>query len=339
MPSKTNAQTLTPDDTLTHLRTAAVSTWWHTTSFISIEGADAVSVVDGLVTQAVADIPIGTAQFALFLTNKARIIAPALIHRTDDQSLLLEVMTHHAGEVFRHVRRYKLRAQATVTETELTSLTILGHTSQDVARTLIAHASDCACVVTQSPAWGVESTTIVAPVETIRLLVAAAPDCGAPHADGEALDAARMGSGTLGLGEFVCGFMPAEVGAITSAVNFDKGCYLGQEPVARLHWRGKANRNIRFVHIEPEFPADHSPADPPQDEQELPLAPGSMPPMSWLEIGKNDGSKPLGWLVSWARGADGSTVGFAVVRREVDEQTRLVLANTSTEVVVGPVVE
>jgi folate-binding Fe-S cluster repair protein YgfZ len=38
--------------------------------------------------------------------------------------------------------------------------------------------------------------------------------------------------------------MPAEAGIVERAVDFEKGCYIGQEPVARLHYRGKPNRRL-----------------------------------------------------------------------------------------------
>jgi folate-binding Fe-S cluster repair protein YgfZ len=39
--------------------------------------------------------------------------------------------------------------------------------------------------------------------------------------------------------------MPAEAGIVDAAVSFTKGCYIGQEPVARLHHRGRPNRRLR----------------------------------------------------------------------------------------------
>jgi folate-binding protein YgfZ len=183
------------------------------------------------------------------------------------------------------------------------------------------------------------STTLIGDAEVVRQLVNDAPLAGAPHCDGETLDAARINSGTPGLIEFVSGFMPAEVGAVSMAVDFSKGCYLGQEPVARLHWRGKANRNLRSARVEPNFPINHAPDAIPNDSDVVPSKPGEMPPMEWLEIGETGANKPRGWLLSWARAADGSTVGFVVARREVEDGTHLLLANTSTTVVVGPVVE
>jgi folate-binding protein YgfZ len=43
--------------------------------------------------------------------------------------------------------------------------------------------------------------------------------------------------------------MPAEGGIVERAVNFEKGCYIGQEPVARLHYRGKPNRTLRGLRL------------------------------------------------------------------------------------------
>jgi folate-binding protein YgfZ len=49
--------------------------------------------------------------------------------------------------------------------------------------------------------------------------------------------------------------MPAEAGITERAVNFEKGCYIGQEPVARLHYRGKPNRTLRGLRLS--APAAH----------------------------------------------------------------------------------
>ncbi len=43
--------------------------------------------------------------------------------------------------------------------------------------------------------------------------------------------------------------MPAEAGIVEAAVDFEKGCYIGQETVARLHYRGKPNRHLRGLRL------------------------------------------------------------------------------------------
>jgi folate-binding protein YgfZ len=44
--------------------------------------------------------------------------------------------------------------------------------------------------------------------------------------------------------------LPAEAGLTQTHVSFSKGCYPGQEPIARLHYRGKANRELRVLEAE-----------------------------------------------------------------------------------------
>ena len=44
--------------------------------------------------------------------------------------------------------------------------------------------------------------------------------------------------------------MPAEAGLDRRAIDFEKGCYPGQEPIARQHYRGRVNRTLRVLEIE-----------------------------------------------------------------------------------------
>jgi folate-binding protein YgfZ len=44
--------------------------------------------------------------------------------------------------------------------------------------------------------------------------------------------------------------LPAEAGLTETHVSFEKGCYPGQEPIARLHYRGKTNRELRVLEVE-----------------------------------------------------------------------------------------
>ena len=52
--------------------------------------------------------------------------------------------------------------------------------------------------------------------------------------------------------------MPAEAAITDRAVDFEKGCYIGQEPVARLHYRGRPNRTLRGLRLS--APAEHGDA-------------------------------------------------------------------------------
>src|SRR5256714_7661988 len=50
--------------------------------------------------------------------------------------------------------------------------------------------------------------------------------------------------------------LPAEAGLTETHVSFTKGCYPGQEPIARLHHRGKVNRRLRVLELEGEPTSD-----------------------------------------------------------------------------------
>ena len=48
--------------------------------------------------------------------------------------------------------------------------------------------------------------------------------------------------------------LPAEAGLDERAVSFTKGCYPGQEPIARQHYRGKVNRRLRVLEVDGDLP-------------------------------------------------------------------------------------
>src|SRR5262249_51877625 len=90
--------------------------------------------------------------------------------------------------------------------------------------------------------------------------------------------------------------LPAEAGLGARAASFARGCYPGQEPIARLHYRGHANRGLRVLELDT--------GEPPPYDAELSL----------------DG-KGVGRITSAARRADGSIVALAFVRTSVPEDT------------------
>ena len=93
--------------------------------------------------------------------------------------------------------------------------------------------------------------------------------------------------------------LPAEARLDETHVSFSKGCYPGQEPIARLHFRGHPNRDLRVIELE-ELP-----------EYDAPLL--------------HDG-REVGRVTSAARREDGSVVALAYVRTEVPDDAPLALA-------------
>ena len=77
-----------------------------------------------------------------------------------------------------------------------------------------------------------------------------------PTLDEDALDALRIEAGTPRFGKEIDDrVLPAEAGLVERAVSLTKGCYPGQEPIARLHYRGHSNRGLRVLAVEGDEPA------------------------------------------------------------------------------------
>ena len=72
-----------------------------------------------------------------------------------------------------------------------------------------------------------------------------------PTMDDDELELLRIRAGTPRFGrEIDDRVLPAEAGLDARAVDFEKGCYPGQEPIARQHYRGRVNRTLRVLEIE-----------------------------------------------------------------------------------------
>ena len=73
---------------------------------------------------------------------------------------------------------------------------------------------------------------------------------GAVEVGEDAAEIVRIESGTPRFGaEMSAETMPAEAGIVDAAISFTKGCYIGQEPVARLHYKGRPNRHLRGLEL------------------------------------------------------------------------------------------
>ncbi len=124
-------------------------------------------------------------------------------------------------------------------------------------------------------------------------LLDAPPPAGAQAVDQDELERLRILARTPRFGaELDDRVLPAEAGLEERAVSFTKGCYPGQEPVARLHYRGRANRGLRVLALDGD-------GLPPYDA-ELTLE-----------------GRPVGRVTSAARDPEHGVVALAYLRREV----------------------
>jgi folate-binding protein YgfZ len=239
-------------------------------AYVGVAGPDAADYLQRMVSNDVEALSVGEARPALLLTAKARVIAPVVIWRRGEHDFL--VLTEpELGEVVRALlTRMRLRAKCEILLEEHESVLVFGGdgfaTDFDGARELV--------------------------------------DSGlAPTIDAAELERRRVEAGVPRWGhEIDERILPAEAGLDATHVDFGKGCYPGQEPVARLHYRGHPNRSLRVLELE----------ELPDYDAEL----------------VHDG-KAVGRVTSAVTRDDGSVVALAYVRTEVPADARLALAHAT----------
>jgi folate-binding protein YgfZ len=245
--------------------------------YVSVIGPDAVAYLDRMVSNDVQALAVGESCEALMLTPKARLIAPLIVLRRSEEVVLL-LTEPGLGQVVRgNLLRMRLRAKCEIEPESHASLVALG-----------------------MAAGGVPCRDYGVPA--IELLDTAPPVGAEPIAPGE-LERLRILAGTPRWGhELDDRVLPAEAGLEEHAVSFTKGCYPGQEPVARLHHRGHPNRTLRVLGV------GHG--DLPPYDAELTLA-----------------RKVVGRVTSSAPDPQHGVVALGYVRREVDLDAELALGD------------
>lgn len=278
---------------------------------MSFTGEKAKEALGGLLTNDVVSLTTGTGMRAAALTPKGRVIALLrVLDRGDD--ILLDA-DPAAGAGFTAMIR-KFVNPRLARHAELTASTgclgVYGPQSADVVATLTGtaaesllalgpHASltmgagDDALTIVRSVDLRAMGFDIVASRARISGLGEMIDAMGLPRADEEVATIARVEAGLPRWGvEMDDETIPQEANLDTlDAISFNKGCYTGQEVVARIHFRGHVNKHLRWL------------------ISEEPLAAGAV--VQDLE-GKEVGAVRTA-VVSPARGA----LAIAMVRREV----------------------
>lgn len=243
--------------------------------FVRVAGRDAAPYLERMLSNEVEALEPGGSCEALLLTAKARVIAPVVVWRRGHDDFLLLTEPGLGEQVASTLRRARFAARVEIEPEEHESLLVLGRRDGIPNRE-----------------FGVEAAEVLDAV----------PPPGAITVDDEELELLRIRARTPRVGrELDDRVLPAEAGLDERAISFTKGCYPGQEPVARLHYRGRPNRGLRLLRLDgPELP-----------EYDAELA--------------FDG-KPVGRVTSAARdGADVLALGY--VRREVPPDAELALGS------------
>lgn len=209
-------------------------------SGVRVHGPDAVSFLQGLLSQ---DLVPGTARrtFLLGPRGKLRAIAWALV---DTEEVLLVTETASAGTLVGDLSRYRIRVKATVEPDGRPVRLLVGPDADGLVGEVVPDRG-----------WVRVGTTQIGDVSLAgrrrRVVVGDLDLTGAVEVGPIAATSLRIELGEPVMGVDVDeGTIPQETGLVGAAVDFDKGCYLGQELVARIDTRGHVNRRlvgIRFT--------------------------------------------------------------------------------------------
>ena len=239
-------------------------------AYVGVRGPGAADYLQRMVSNDVEALAAGGSCEAMLLTPKARVIAVVTVVRRADEDFLLVTEAGLGDLVREHLVRFRFAARAEIEREEHEGAVVLGDFE---------------------PAEGVLAIpTRAYGVPAVELVDGSAPD-GARAVGGDELELLRIRAGTVAARDIDDRVLPAEAGLVERAVDFEKGCYPGQEPIARLHYRGHANRGVRVLSLEG--------AEPPERDAEVVLR-----------------GKAVGRVTSAVRD-NGRVVALAYVRAEV----------------------
>lgn len=220
-------------------------------SLISVRGAEAAEFLQGQLTNDIEALEVGGGCYAALLDRKGKVQADARVLRIGDGEFLLITERDCAPTLVKHLGTYNVGRDAAVEQPDgWAVLSLAGPRSvQLIGPPLGALESHREVAVDGTAARAVSTwigADLLVDAVDVEAMVAALLAAGAEPIADEALEIARVEAGIPRVGrEIGPTTIPQEAGINERAVSFTKGCYIGQETVARLHYKGKPNRQLR----------------------------------------------------------------------------------------------
>lgn len=289
------------------LRTGAgLVVGWH--DLVWVRGPDTVRFLDGLISQAVTPMEPGSVARSLLLTPQGKLRAPHLVLRGEDEVGLLTDRGVGAVAVA-DLLRFRFRVDASVDADPRPVVEVWGPEAVRV----VAEVVD----VTVTDGWAAHGEAVVASAPFAHVRLPRIVTLGVPAGELVAAGAVRCGrlaadAVRIEAGEPIMGVdidektIAQEADLVADAVDFTKGCYLGQELIARIDSRGHVNRVLRGVRVTTNV----------------------LPPVGSeiVPTGAEAEGKVVGVLTSIAESLTLSApVGLALVRREIDPGAEVTL--------------
>lgn len=242
---------------------------------LALSGAGAIEFLNGQVTQELTDLRPGEGRYAAFLTNKGKMLGDLRVLAVGEgdtvEELLLDTERAALQTLFDIIRRYKIGYDVELHKRtlECALLSLIGPAARacaGVAASPRARAGGSAGIDSLQAEHAHVAATIagraarlIATADGLDVLCdsadrdavrAALLDAGAREVSESAAEVVRVERGQPRYGiDIDDSTIPQEAALNERAVSFTKGCYVGQETVARLHYRGKPNRHLRGLRL------------------------------------------------------------------------------------------
>ena len=215
---------------------------------LRLDGAGAAEFLQGQVTNDVESLEPGTGCYAALLDHKGKLRADMRVLALGPESLLVDADAAARAVLSHTFTTYSLGRDVRIADLtdERSVLSLIGPQARERLETpppdtehAFVEGAHGLYVATD---LGVDVIADAAGADAARGL--------APAASEDAAEAVRIESGRPRLGvDMGSNTIPQEAGLNDRAVSFTKGCYVGQETVARLHYRGKPNRHLRGLEL------------------------------------------------------------------------------------------
>ena len=265
-----------------------------------VKGPDAVTFLDSLLSQDIEAIAVGGVAQSLLLAPQGKLRATLWVLRGEGEVGVV-CNAGYGATVVGDLNRFKIRIDATIDESAAPLLELWGPHAGEVLGGAGLEAptgwSRSEAVIARCPLGGLDRF-FLSGVDVQSLL-----DAGAVRAGTQPATAVRIEAGEPRMGlDIDEKTIPQEAGLTDDTVSFTKGCFLGQELVARIDSRGRVNRRLRAVQIMANL----------------------IPPQGSTI---SDGDKTLGSLASVGESlVMRAPVGLALLRREAEPGTEVVVS-------------
>lgn len=223
---------------------------------IAVSGSESVQFLNGMITNDIAKLEEGSAMLAAFPNAKGRLIAVVRVSR-EDGAFIFETEEGTHKSVLSNLERFTLAGDFRVEDLteELEIVSIRGEAAADVVDKVLGEKPEKDCGVTVYeflgesvtcfPSVRVSGFDLRVPSANAGALADELRNAGAVRPEGPLTEVLRIESGIPRFGiDMDEETVVPEIG-LEGMISYQKGCYIGQEVIARIHFRGKVAKELK----------------------------------------------------------------------------------------------